>query len=141
MRSWNELSALEQAACIYSDAHKDAYGFRPRDGGVHSPVTLAEFEAAIADCAATITENETREAVYEAKALARFEAEIAALVADHGIDRATALRWWFEAEGFVGRDHLGWSRQEAEHVLYCRGIAIRDWPAIIDGFLPWPVQA
>ena len=29
-RTWDELSEAEQLMCIYSDTHKDAYGFRPR---------------------------------------------------------------------------------------------------------------
>jgi hypothetical protein len=31
MKLWNEMSLLEQYTCIYSDMHKDAYGFRPRN--------------------------------------------------------------------------------------------------------------
>lgn len=31
MKLWNEMSLLEQYACIYSDMHKDAFGFRPRN--------------------------------------------------------------------------------------------------------------
>jgi hypothetical protein len=141
MRSWEDLSDIKQAASIYSDAHKDAYGFRPRNGGVHAPTTLADYHKAIEECAATITANEERESAYEATALARFEGEITALMTDHGIDRPTALRWWFEAEGFTPRDNLGWSRQGAEHILYCRGIAIREWPPLIDSFLPWELTA
>jgi len=135
MRSWEDLSDLEQAANIYSDIHKDAYGFRPRAGGVHSPVTLADYDAAFTSMQETLRQNEEREAAFEARALARFEAEVAALIADHGIDHATALRWWFEAEGFQPRDHAAWSRQEAESTLYGRGIAMKAWPAIIDAFL------
>ena len=30
LRKWDEMSLLEQYACIYSDRFKDAYGFRPR---------------------------------------------------------------------------------------------------------------
>ena len=141
MRDWDDLSELEQLATIYSDAHKDAYGFRPRGGGIHNPTTVEEYRAAIEDCGRTIEEEEKRERAYEAKALAAFEAEIATLVADHGIARETALRWWFEAEGFEPRDHIGWARQDAEHVLWKRGIAIREWPAIVDGFLPLPSAA
>lgn len=29
-RTWDELSEVEQLQCIYSDVHKDVYGFRPR---------------------------------------------------------------------------------------------------------------
>ena len=31
MKLWNEMSLIEQYACIYSDMHKDAFGFRPRN--------------------------------------------------------------------------------------------------------------
>ena len=31
MKLWNEMTLLEQYICIYSDMHKDAYGFRPRN--------------------------------------------------------------------------------------------------------------
>ena len=30
LRKWDEMTILEQYACIYSDRFKDAYGFRPR---------------------------------------------------------------------------------------------------------------
>ena len=30
MREWDQLSEREQLETIYSDAYKDAYGFRPR---------------------------------------------------------------------------------------------------------------
>ncbi len=29
-RTWDELSEVEQLQCIYSEVHKDVYGFRPR---------------------------------------------------------------------------------------------------------------
>ena len=31
MKLWKDMSLLEQYRCIYSDKHKDAYGFRPRN--------------------------------------------------------------------------------------------------------------
>ena len=31
MKLWNDMSLIEQYACIYSDMHKDAFGFRPRN--------------------------------------------------------------------------------------------------------------
>ena len=30
MKSWDELSSLEQLQCTFSDLYKDVYGFRPR---------------------------------------------------------------------------------------------------------------
>jgi hypothetical protein len=42
-KSWDELSQMEQAECIYSDMHKEAYGFRPRND--ISEWTMEDFEA------------------------------------------------------------------------------------------------
>lgn len=141
MSNWDNLTALEQAATIYSDAHKAAYGFRPRDGGIHRPVTLTDYDSAIEECILTMQRNAAEEARHEASARAAFEAEIATLMGDHHIDRATALRWWFEAEGWEPREHIGWARQDAEHILWGRGIGFDDWPAIMDLFLPLPQAA
>lgn len=35
-KTWDELSEVEQLETIYSDAHKEAYGFRPRGYGDQS---------------------------------------------------------------------------------------------------------
>ena len=43
MRNWDELSELEQLATYYSDAYKDAYGFRPR-GEFGHPQTVEEYK-------------------------------------------------------------------------------------------------
>ena len=120
---WNELSPLEQAAVIYSDMHKDTYGFRPRSGGIHNPTTLADYEAAFESMGRTMEDNAREEEQREAAALAKLESELDTLVSDHAIDRATALRWWFEAEGTREDDP-----QSREHVLWARGIAFSDFP-------------
>lgn len=138
---WEDLSELEQLATIYSDAHKDAFGFRPRNGGIHNPTTVEEYRAAIEDCGRIAEAEMERERAHEARTLAAFEAEIAALVSDHGITRETALRWWFEAEGFEPGEHPAWSRQEAEHVLWKRGIAVREWAGIVEVVAPLPTPA
>lgn len=122
MTRWEDMTALEQAAIIYSDMHKDAYGFRPREGGIHNPQTLEDYDSAFADMQATIRTNEAMEAFAAARALETVRAEIAALQQQHGLDRETALRWWFEAEGATGH------AQDRQMALYSRGIAFKDWP-------------
>lgn len=122
MTRWEDMTALEQAATIYSDMHKDAYGFRPREGGLHNPVTLADYDVAFDEMQAVIRENEAREADRAAAALEAVRGEIADLQQQHGIDRETALRWWFEAEG---RND---GPQDREMVLWARGVAFRDFP-------------
>jgi hypothetical protein len=120
MTDWNALTDLEQAAVIYSDMHKDAYGFRPRNGGVHCPVTLEDYAVAFDELGKMIAEENDREAVRSAAAIAKLEEELTDLQHDHGIARADALRWWFEAEGCE-------DAQDREHALWKRGIAVKEW--------------
>ncbi len=138
-KTWEEMSDLEQAAVIYSDMHKDAYGFRPRDGGVHRPETLADYEAAFASMQRTIEREEAERAERETAALLAFNAELSALQADHGIDRTTALRWWFEANGYERPDYGHGPqdcRQQAEMVLWQRGLPYSAFKALAEEFLP-----
>jgi hypothetical protein len=120
MTDWNALTALEQAAVIYSDMHKDAYGFRPRNGGVHCPVTPEDYAAAFEELGGIIAAREDEEAAISAKAIAKLEEELTDLQHDHGISREDALRWWFEAEGCE-------DAQDREHALWKRGIAVKAW--------------
>lgn len=122
MTRWEDMTALEQAATIYSDMHKDAYGFRPREGGIHNPQTLEDYDSAFADMQATIRANEAMADFTARRALNAVRGEIAALQQQHGIDRETALRWWFEAEG--RNEHA----QDREMALWSRGIAFKDFP-------------
>lgn len=140
MTLWEDMTALEQAAILYSDAHKDAYGFRPRDGGIHCPVTLADYDAAMIELGDIIARNEAEEAAREAAALDAFNTEVGGLMAQHRIDRETALRWWFEAEGYVKplEDCPAWRRQNAEHVLWKRGLPQSAWAEVLDIFAPRP---
>jgi len=43
--NWNDLTPLEQTRVLYSDLHKDVYGYRPRG---FSHLSLAELELSIA---------------------------------------------------------------------------------------------
>ena len=63
----SNLTALEEAQCLYSDLHKDARGFRPRD---YSHRSLEELEARIADLS-----SEAEEAVEAAREEAALEAK------------------------------------------------------------------
>lgn len=48
-RTWEELSAREQALGYYSDFHKEVHGFRPRH--IHPEVTAGQIQRAIRDLA------------------------------------------------------------------------------------------
>ena len=84
-----------------SDAHKDAYGFRPSGDLYRHWATLTDAEIAKVEddlIAAVERAIDEEKAAHEAAAL-HFEAHLAGLMADHGIDRATAIRWDIQAEG------------------------------------------
>lgn len=97
MKSWDELSELEQCACIYSDMSKDAYGFRSRlvfD-------TVEEYKAEFDRFAKIIEENEKERKQAEAEAIVRFEDRVANLMHD-GTNRERVIAWLMDAEGADG---------------------------------------
>lgn len=90
------LSANDR--CL-SDMHKDAFGFRPGPEQYRRWATMTDeqldAEEAYLQEAIGIAIREEAEA--EAGAAVAFEAHIAKLMADHKIDRATAIRWDIES--------------------------------------------
>ncbi len=101
LRSWSELSPLEQASCGFSDFYKDAHGFRPRHIDTSS-WTLEDFDREFEALAAVCWANALARKQAEAAAAVRVEARIASLMRHGAKDRATALRWIDEAEGSNG---------------------------------------
>jgi len=87
-----------------SDLHKDAYGSRPGAGwwgrwhAMSDAMKQEEWDHLLA--AAEREANEEREA--EERARVRWDAHINQMMLDHGIDRATALRWDMQAMGAGG---------------------------------------
>ena len=67
-KSWEEMSALEQAQCIYWDMYKDAYGVRPRWIDT-TQWTLEVFEAEFASLATAIKQAEIERKAAEARAI------------------------------------------------------------------------
>ena len=86
-----------------SDMHKDAYGFRPSPEQWERWNTMnnAQLDAEEADLQEAIQIAIREEAEAEAGAVVAFEAHITKLIADFGIDRATAIRWDLEAVGLT----------------------------------------
>lgn len=98
-KSWEEMSALEQAQCTYSDFHKDAYGFRPRNDV--SNWTLEDFDREFAIFARVCEENRIQEEAAEAEAIVRFEDRVTNLM-HTGTNRARVIAWLMDAEGANG---------------------------------------
>ena len=95
-KSWEEMTALEQARETYWDMYKDAYGHRPRWIDTTS-WTLEVFEAEFASLATAIeqAEHERREA--EARAIVEFEDRVANLM-HTGTCRERVIAWLMDAE-------------------------------------------
>lgn len=90
------LTPRESMIQVYSDFHKDAYGFRPR-GIDYSSMTLEELDADFARFAEVCKANAEAEASAEAKAVETFNSSIASIMSMGASDEVTALRWTAEA--------------------------------------------
>jgi hypothetical protein len=102
-KSWEEMSTLEQYACTYWDMYKDAYGVRPR--GIDTSTWIeSDFEAEFVYLGKAIEANYKEQLESEAKAIERFEAQVQSFVESGAKTRATAIRWFHEAEGSNGDD-------------------------------------
>jgi len=99
-KAWEELSALEQAQEIYSDMHKDAYGFRPRFD--YSTWTLEQFNAEFELMGRIIEDDNKVKQENQAQAAHDFEMRVLSLLQTGAKDREMALRWIHEAEGSNG---------------------------------------
>ena len=96
-RSWEELTPIERARGCYWDMYKDAYNVRPR--GINTDGwTLEEFELEFKRLGAVIEAESNREAIAQAAAAKSFEEQLALWTVAAGGDRATALRWFHDAE-------------------------------------------
>jgi hypothetical protein len=89
---WDELSRRDQLACIYSDAYKDAYNFRPR-GVDTSDWTEAMFESELAYLQTVIERNENARLEDEAFAAIRLEETIDKMMECGCRNREMAIRW------------------------------------------------
>ena len=116
----NEINTFDED--IFSDLHKDAYGFRPRNHRFYdADTTSAEkqkiWDAAILDMNASQEAEEARTAIK----LEEFKAEVDIVINPFGAgDRATALRWITDCDTF---EHS----QDVEHWVYNRGILFTDY--------------
>ena len=108
-KSWDELTALEQAQATYWDMHKDAYGVRPRCIDT-SAWTLEDFEAEFVILGQAIDREETARKASEAQATELFERRVAELLNTGARDYDMAMRWIHEAEETNGdNDYLAWT--------------------------------
>lgn len=102
MRSWDELSEVEQLQCIASDASKDARGFRNRD----LPDTVGELTALIAQYSIEIGEQNRLDEERQQFDIARFEEMVNRFIENGAGDRQTAIRWIMQGAELDNLEHM-----------------------------------
>ena len=110
-KTWEEMSDLEQAQCMYWDMYKDAYGVRPRWSDT-TKWTLADFEAEFASLSTAIEQAEVERLSAEARAIVRFEDRVLNLM-HTGTNRDRIIAWLMDAEGANG---------DFEYFCYTQGL-------------------
>ena len=103
---------------LFSDLHKDAYGFRPRGHEFYDVTPERKQEIWDYFCK-IVEENIAAEREHEARALRDFEQEVQNTIELGAGDRATALRWMTQTETF-------YHEQSVEHWVWERGILFTD---------------
>ena len=101
LKSWEELTQLEQAQSMYWDMYKDAYGVRPR-GVDTSGWTLEDFEAEFEGLGVAIEAEDKARKAAEAEAVTKFEQHVTNTICMGAGDRETALRWIMDASSANG---------------------------------------
>ena len=99
--TWEQMSDLEQAQCIYWDMYKDAHGVRPR-GIDTSTWTLQDFQQEFASLQAVIVRENEQRKVAETDAIAKFEQHVTNTICMGARNRETALRWIMDASNANG---------------------------------------
>jgi hypothetical protein len=115
---------------IYSDMHKDAYGFRPRgewtDMSTMALISDMEYFGKLIDISLA------EEAIGEKAAIEALEARLASFMEMGAPNRATAMRWELESQG---QDIILQSdaQYDVGYYCYCMGLpyslepTIREW--------------
>lgn len=100
-KTWEEMSEVEQAQCMFWDMYKDAYGVRPR-GIDTTGWTLEDFHQEFDILSKVIEREELQRRAEEAAAVERFEQHVTNTICMGARDRDTALRWIMSASDANG---------------------------------------
>ena len=104
---------------MFSDFHKDAYGFRPTGDHWFYGATPAEKQEIWDAVGRAFDRRQAEEAELEAQSLIDFEKEVQSYIELGAGDRQTALRWMTQDETF-------YHSQDIEHWVWKQGILFTD---------------
>jgi len=99
---------------LFSDMHKDAYGFRPTQATwqAWALMTDAQLDEEAIRLQAAVDESIENDAREQRAASAKFEAAIADIMSVGNVSRETAIRWNMDAvgaEGDIGYYEYQWN--------------------------------
>jgi len=97
---------------LISDLHKDARGFRPREGFWQSwSASSPEMKQVIwQGLINEMEEAETERLMVEQISLDKFRATLRNLMVEHRVSWVTALRWLMDAEDEPDMEHFLWKQ-------------------------------
>ena len=107
---------------LFSDLHKDVYGYRPRGAAIEewnsrTPRQKNELFNALCDELEEVTRDEKRQAD---RNLFEFTGQIMDMIELGAKDRETALRW-------MTQDHEFHSEQDVSHWVWAHGILFTEY--------------
>ena len=103
--------------CVFSDLHKDVYGFRPRGSEMEQwhAMNAKQKETVWNSLCEELEDNMKREKALERQNVACFESRVEDVIKLGAGDRQTALRWIASQETFY---HI----QDIEHFVWEQGL-------------------
>ena len=113
----NEIYTYDEN--LFSDFHKDAYGFRPRDHRFYD-ATPAEKQVIWDDVGRAFDDANAQEELAKRESQINFEKEVQYILSLGASNRETALRWMTD-------DMTFYTRQDVEGWVYNRGILFTDY--------------
>ena len=106
---------------IFSDLHKDAYGFRPRGHEYYEAAPERKQEIWVRVCE-DLEASQEEESRREQEAVAVFKAQITRVIEAGAGNRSTALRWMIQPAGETFR-----LEQDVEYWVFNQGILFTDY--------------
>ena len=113
----NEIYTYDES--IFSDFHKDAYGFRPRDHRFYD-ATPAEKQVIWDDVGRAFDDANAQEELAKRESQMNFEMEVQSFIKMGASNRETALRWMTDGMSF-------YTRQCVEHFVWNQGLLFTDY--------------
>lgn len=112
----------EQTLSLYSDLHKDVYGFRPRDWIRIRELTPDELDAEFGSLVRELARQEAVQLAAKERAYDEWSKRLRRTATQFDVTFETALRWDFESEGVDLREaeqycfNLGLSYDVADEI-------------------------